>query len=199
MIRTPVALVPYIVLAAVVAGALLWQKGDELIGNQTTVSGTASVGGPFALTDQNGALKSDKDFRGKFLLLYFGYTYCPDVCPLTLGVMEDALAKLPRETRASIVPVFITVDPARDTPKVLKTYLEGFGKEWVGLTGSQVEIAVAAKGYRVFYARQPLAGGGYGMNHSSVIYLMGRDGRYVTHYDESIGPDALAADLKKRV
>jgi cytochrome oxidase Cu insertion factor (SCO1/SenC/PrrC family) len=197
MIRTPVALVPYILLAAVIVGAVLWQKGDALIGSQG--SGTASVGGPFALTDQNGTIKTDKDFRGKYLLVYFGYTYCPDVCPLTLGVMEDALSKLPRETRASIVPVFITVDPTRDTPKVLKTYLEGFGKEWTGLTGSAVEIAVAAKEYRVFYTRQPLQGGGYGMNHSSVIYLMGRNGAYVTHYDESIGPDALAKDLKKRV
>lgn len=199
MIRTPIALVPYIVLVAILIAAALWQKGDELIGNQVTVSGTASVGGPFALTDQNGALRKDKDFRGKFMLAYFGYTYCPDVCPLTLGVMEDAIAKLPREQRASVVPVFVTVDPERDTPKVLKTYMEGFGKEWIGLTGSPVEIATVAKEYRVYYAKQPLEGGGYGMNHTSVIYLMGRDGTFVTHYDEGISPEQLAADLKKRV
>jgi protein SCO1/2 len=199
MIRTPIALVPYIVLVAVLIGAFLWQRGDELSASQVTVSGTAEVGGPFGLIDQTGLAKSDKDFRGKYLLVYFGYTYCPDVCPLTLGVMDDALAKLPPDTRRAIQPIFITVDPARDTPAVLKTYLQGFSKGWVGLTGDAPSIANVAKEYRVYYAKQALPGGGYAMNHSSVIYLMGRNGAYVANYDESIGPDALADELKKRV
>jgi protein SCO1/2 len=199
MIRTPVALVPYILLLAVLIGGFLWQRGDEMIAGQMTVSGTASVGGPFGLTDQTGATRSDKDFRGRYMLIYFGYTYCPDVCPLTLGVMEDALSKLPKDQAKRIVPIFITVDPARDTPSVLKTYLHGFGKEWIGLTGDAPSIANVAKEYRVYYAKAPLEGGGYAMNHSSVIYLMAPNGTFVTHYEEDIGPKALADDLKKRI
>jgi cytochrome oxidase Cu insertion factor (SCO1/SenC/PrrC family) len=199
MIRTPVALIPYIVLVTVLLSAVLWQKGDEMIGSQVTIGGKALVGGPFGLIDQNGEGRSDKDFRGRYMLIYFGYTFCPDVCPLSLGVMEDALANLPREKRGSIVPIFITVDPERDTPKAMKTYLQGFGKEWVGLTGDPVSIKHAATEYRVFYAKQPLKGGGYAMAHSSTIYLMAPDGSFITHYDESIGPKALADDLKKRI
>jgi protein SCO1/2 len=158
----------------------------------------AQIGGPFTLVDQNGAKKSDTDFRGKFMLVYFGYTYCPDVCPLTLGVMDDALAKI-GAARARVVPVFITVDPARDTPKVMKSYVAAFGGHWVGLTGSAVEIAKVAKSYAVYYKKQPLKGGGYAMDHSSTIYLMGPDGSFVANYDESLGPAGLAAELKKKV
>ncbi len=198
MIRTPIALVPYIVLVAVLLGAILWQEGNELTSGQVTISGVADIGGPFTLTDQDGVPRRDADFRGRYRLVYFGYTFCPDVCPLTLGVMNDALDKMGFKAKV-VAPIFITVDPARDTPKVLKTYLAAFGKNWVGLTGDDAAIANVAKEYRVYFKRQPLKGGGYGMDHSSVIYLMDPNGRYVTHYDDSIGPDALAADLKKRV
>jgi protein SCO1/2 len=197
MIRTPIALVPYIVLATVIFTAALWQAGDEMASRQRTV-GIADVGGPFVLTDQDGAARTQADYRGRYMLIYFGYTYCPDVCPLSLGVMNDALDKMGSKARA-VTPIFITVDPARDTPKVLKTYVAAFGKNWVGLTGDAAAIATVTKEYRVYFKRQPLKDGGYAMDHSSTIYLMGPDGRFITHYDESMGPDALAQDLKKRV
>jgi protein SCO1/2 len=197
MIRTPIALVPYIVLAAVLCTATLWQASNQMASRQYA-SGVADVGGPFQLTDQDGAQRTQADFRGRYMLIYFGYTYCPDVCPLSLGVMNDALDKMGPKSKA-VTPIFITVDPSRDTPKVLKTYVAAFGKNWVGLTGDEAAIASVAKEYRVYFKRQPLKQGGYAMDHSSTIYLMGPDGRFITHYDESIGPYALSQDLKKRV
>jgi cytochrome oxidase Cu insertion factor (SCO1/SenC/PrrC family) len=192
MIRTPLALVPYMLAIAAVIAGLLWHAGD-LVGTQ----GEASVGGPFALVDQNGQARTDRDFRGRYMLIYFGYTFCPDVCPATLGVMGDALSKLGNPKR--IVPIFITVDPARDKPAVLKTYLKGFGSAFVGLTGSDKAIGDAAHAYRVYFAKHSLSGGGYAMDHSSTIYLMGPDGRFMGYYDETVGPDALADDLRKRL
>jgi len=200
MIRTPLAVVPYLLAVAAVVGGLLWHEGDLVAGlGQSTTSGLATVGGPFRLIDQMGRVRSDADFRGQYLLVYFGYSECPDVCPTTLGVMADALDKLGGK-KGRIVPVFITIDPERDTPKVLKDYMKSFGPEFVALTGSLDAIKAVAKDYRVYFAKHALPGGGYSLDHSSVIYLIGPDGKFVTYYDdESIGPDALAADLKKRI
>lgn len=192
MIRTPAALIPWLLAIATVIGGVLWHAGD-LVGT----TGAAQVGGPFALTDQNGQARTDKDFRGRFMLIYFGYSYCPDVCPTTLAEMGDALGQLGGNAKR-IVPVFITIDPARDNPAVLKTYLKSFGANFVGLTGSDKAIIDVAHEYRVYFQKQALQGGGYAMNHSSTIYLMGPDGKFVTYYDESIGPDGLAKELKKR-
>ncbi len=155
------------------------------------------VGRPFALTDQNGQARTDKDFRGRYMLIYFGYTFCPDVCPATLGEMGDALGQLGSDP-TRIVPIFITIDPARDKPAVLKTYLKSFGANFVGLTGSAKAVVNVTHEYRVYFAKHPLPGGGYAMDHSSTIYLLGPDGKFVTYYDETIGPDALAAALRKR-
>jgi protein SCO1/2 len=199
MIRTPIALIPYVLAAAMVWAGLLWHEADNTPGlGRVVVSGTASVGGPFALTDQTGAARTDKDFRGRFLLIYFGYRLCPDVCPATLGRMADTLGALGAKT-SRVVPIFITVDPERDTPGALKAYLASFGPEFVGLTGSVAAIAGAAKVYHVQYLKHPLPGGGYSVDHSSVIYLMGPDGRFVQYYDETISPDELAKDLRARL
>ena len=200
MIRTPLAYVPYLLALAAVLSGLLWHEGDVLRGQGgTVVAGTADVGGPFRLIDQNGKVRGASDFRGRFLLIYFGYSYCPDVCPTTLGVMADAMDKL-GVLKDRVVPVFITTDPERDTPAVLKAYLKAFGPEFVGLTGSDKAIAEAAHEYRVYYAKHPLPGGGYSVDHSSALYLMGPDGKFVTFYDdESVGPDVLAGDLKRRI
>jgi protein SCO1/2 len=162
-------------------------------------TGEIAVGGPFQLIDQNGKKVSDADFRGRFMLIYFGYSFCPDVCPTTLGVMAQALDKLGNDR---IVPVFITIDPARDTPKVLKQYMAAFGPRFVGLTGDDAAIEKVEKAYRVYARKRPLdparPDGNYAMDHSSVMYLVGPDGKVVTYYDEAISPDDLAADLKKR-
>ncbi len=127
-----------------------------------------------------------------------GYTFCPDVCPTTLSVMGDAMEKLgPLSER--VTPVFVTVDPSRDTPKVLKAYLKSFGPRFVGLTGSADAIAKISREYAVYAAKEPLQGGGYAMTHSNTIYLMGPNGKFLTHYDEAVGPDALAAKLKDQI
>ena len=196
MIRTPLALIPYLMAVAVVAAGLLWHAGDSLSG-ANRVEGEASIGGPFTLTDQDGEVRREADFRGRFMLVYFGYSTCPDICPTTLAVMADALEKLGPEAER-VVPIFITIDPGRDTSRVLKAYLKAFGPRFVGLTGEAKAVAAAAHAYRVYYRKRPLSGG-YAMDHSSHIYLMGPDGRFIANYDETLGPDGLAQALKKQL
>ncbi|MBV9992798.1 MAG: SCO family protein [Alphaproteobacteria bacterium] len=199
MLRTPTALVPYALMLAAALGGLVWHEGDGIAKlGTTTTSGSAAVGGPFALVDQDGHARSEADFKGRFMLVYFGYSFCPDVCPTTLAMVSDALSKLGPE-RARIVPVFVSVDPDRDTPKVLKDYLKSFGPDFVGLTGDAKHIAQAERAYHVFAAKHPLPGGAYAMDHSGVLYLMGPDGRFVTYYEDQVGPDGLAGDLKARL
>ena len=145
------------------------------------------------------------DFRGKYMLIFFGYTYCPDVCPTTLAVEKEALDKLGARANR-IVPIFITVDPKRDTPDKLKSYLSSFDAKppstrpnFVGLTGTDEEIAKAAKAYRVYY-RAHLDGfmagaAGYSIDHTGDVYLMGPEGKFVAYYSQGILPDEMAADL----
>jgi protein SCO1/2 len=199
MFRIPVALIPFLFLAAFVAAGALWHLGDlrSQQGTQTISSTPAQIGGPFALTDQNGMRHSDTDYRGKYMLIFFGYTYCPDVCPTTLAVISAALNMM--GSRADrIVPIFITVDPKRDKPEILKAYLDAFGARWVGLTGEPDEIASVAKAYRVFYRESPGEGDNYTVDHSGVVYLMKPDGAYLANYSLANSPDKMAADLTRR-
>jgi cytochrome oxidase Cu insertion factor (SCO1/SenC/PrrC family) len=199
MFKTKEALIPYLLLVAALAGGLLWHESENVPGlGRTVTTGTADVGGPFTLTDQDGKKRSLSDFRGKYVLIYFGYSFCPDVCPTTLGVVAEALDRLGTDANR-IVPVFITIDPERDTPSVLKTYMAAFGPRFVGFTGSPSEIAAVEKSYRVYAKKSPIKGGGYGVDHSSVLYLMGPDGRLVSFYDELIPPKDLAKDLKAKI
>lgn len=197
---TRLAFVPWLLLVAATVGGYLWNAGDEIaaIGHQSA-TGQASIGGPFQLLDQNGVPRSDRDFRGRYMLVYFGYTFCPDVCPTTLGAIADAYAKIGmRQTH--IVPVFITLDPARDRPKTLKAYLQSFGPEFVGLTGSDRAIRSTAAEYRVYYSSHPTSNGSYAIDHTGVAYLMDPQGKFVTYYDEnSLDPKGLAADLRRRI
>jgi protein SCO1/2 len=156
-----------------------------------------SIGGPFTLTDQNGIVRHDSDFRGKLMLVYFGYTYCPDVCPATLNTMTAAMDKL-GASGAAVQPIFITVDPARDGVAQMKSYVANFTPRLLALTGTPAEIAVAAKAYRVYF--QPVKGedaDDYSVDHSAFVYLMGRDGRYLAHFAPDIGADQMAAAIKK--
>jgi protein SCO1 len=194
MRQTSVALLFCVLALALVASIGLWRMADRA----EPAGGTASIGGPYVLTDQNGAPRSDRDFHGRWVLLYFGYTFCPDVCPTTLAKMSAALGKLGTQADR-FVPVFVTIDPARDTPSVLKTYLAAFGPQFVGLTGKPADIARVAHSYRVYYAKHPLAGGNYAMDHSSVIYLIDPNGNFVKAYDDDASPAALASDLKKQL
>jgi len=189
--------------AIVVAGtlaAVLWHLGDQSQQGPgpVTSSGEAAVGGPFVLTDQYGRTRTDTEFSGHFMLIYFGYTNCPDVCPTTLSVIADAMDKL-KGAAQQITPVFITVDPARDTPAVLKDYLAAFGPEFVGLTGTQAQIEQVAKEYKVYTRSHSGAGGTYTVDHSNVIYLIGPGGKFVADYDETVGPEKLAADILKQM
>ena len=161
-------------------------------------AGSAAIGGPFALTDQDGHTRTDRDFRGKWALVYFGYTFCPDVCPTTLQDMAIALRRLGPKAR-QVVPLFITLDPARDHPAVLKKYLAAFGPEFQGLTGTPQQITSVAHAYRVYFAKRPLPAGGYSVDHASTIYLMNPEGQFVSTIDDQEGAAALEKDLAARV
>lgn len=183
---------------ALAAAWFLWRAADLVVQVPPDTATASNVGGPFALTDQTGQRRTDRDFRGHWVLLYFGYSYCPDVCPTTLALMSNVLDKLGAQS-SRIVPVFITVDPARDTPSVLKSYLGAFGPRFVGLTGSAADIAKVAHAYRAYYEKRPLPGGGYSVDHSSVIYLLDPQGRFVKAYDDTAKSDAIADDLRKQL
>ena len=183
-------------VAGLLVAALLLGAGSFV---WLTRGGTASlVGGSFALEDGNGRPVAADDFRGKYMLIYFGYTFCPDVCPTTLTEMANALDRLgPRAD--TVQPIFITVDPKRDTPGVMKQYVAAFGPRMIGLTGSPEQIAQVAKEYRVYSAehRTGPGPGDYTMDHSSIIYLMGPDGRFIAPIRADETGAEIAADIVK--
>ena len=156
----------------------------------------SAIGGPFHLVDQEGKTVTDADLRGKWSLVYFGYTHCPDACPTALNDISIALDELGPK-RAAVRPVFITVDPERDTSEVLKSYVTSFDAPILALTGTPEEIAQAAKGYRVYYAKHPEVGGDYSMDHSSVIYVMDPQGRFTASFTQENSPEEIAERLKK--
>ncbi len=161
---------------------------------------TISIGGPFELVDSAGHSVTNRSWPGKFLLVYFGYTYCPDVCPTTLTTLTGALAKL--GSRADDVqPLFITVDPKRDTPAVLAGYTAAFSPKLVGLTGSPEQIAQVAREYRVYYAEHRTGPGpdDYLMDHSSIIYIISPDGRFLSVLPADQPVDSMAAQILEHI
>lgn len=140
----------------------------------------AKIGGAFTLTDQNGKTVRDSDFAGKYRIVYFGYTYCPDVCPTDMAKIGQAMKLLDQQAprvAARVVPIFITVDPERDTPAVIKQFVANFHPRIVGLTGSPQAIAAVARNYAIYFNKQPpAAGGGYMVDHVAIAYLMGPNG-----------------------
>jgi cytochrome oxidase Cu insertion factor (SCO1/SenC/PrrC family) len=170
-------------------GRSLWTGSAEGIG--------ASIGGPFQLTDQNGKPRTDADFRGQYLLVFFGYANCPDTCPTTLQTLTQAMDKLgPAAQR--VTPIFITVDPERDTAAALKEYAQNFHPRLVALTGSADQIAAVAKEYRVYFAKSG-DGPNYAMDHTALIYMMGPDGRYLANFAPQAAADDIAKDLRQRI
>lgn len=158
----------------------------------------ARIGGPFTLTDQNGKTVTDADFTGRYRIVYFGYTYCPDVCPTDLTKIGAALRTLDKQaprTAQKIVPLFISVDPERDTPAQLKQYVGNFYPRLVGLTGTPQAIAQVAKAYAIAYMKQPTPSG-YLMGHTQVAYLMGPDGKPITSLPLEEDPPAIVAELE---
>ena len=163
--------------------------------------GRALIGGPFTLVDHTGKTRHDTDFRGRHMLIYFGYTFCPDVCPTALQVMTGALDQLDPAQQKRIAPIFITVDPARDTTDHLKTYVGNFHPQLVGLTGTEKQVADAARAYRVYFAKAKDAGESpdYLMDHSSIVFLMGSDGGYISHFTHATAPEKMAEALRKQL
>jgi cytochrome oxidase Cu insertion factor (SCO1/SenC/PrrC family) len=160
--------------------------------------GRGTVGGPFTLTDQNGRPRSDTDFRGKLVIVYFGYTHCPDVCPSDLMAITQALDAL-GPAAEGVQPVFITIDPERDT-KGLAEYVSAFHPSLIGLTGSPEEILRVANAYKAFYVKvQDERSGDYSIDHAGVIYLMGRNGEYLGFMPPQTAPDRLTEILRKNL
>lgn len=161
----------------------------------------ALIGGPFSLIDHNGKNVTQEDFQGKYMLIYFGYTYCPDICPMELQIMSDALDRSPKEILAEINPIFITVDPGRDTVEILAQYVPAFHEKMIGLTGSEAQVKAVKKAYRVYGAKEKIAEGedpdAYLVSHTSYIYLMDPAGQYVTHFKSRSDPEVMAKRLSE--
>lgn len=163
----------------------------------------AAIGGPFTLTDQHGKIRRWSDFRGKFTAIYFGYTFCPDICPVDMQRTAQGIAQFRKDhpdLAGRVQQVFVSVDPARDTPEKVGQFTAAFGKDIVGLTGSPEEIAKAAKEFKVFYEKGKDEGdGAYLVNHSNITYLFGPDGQPVSTLPTDLGPRDIASELAKWV
>jgi len=196
---------PFVLVATAFAGVLVLVAG-VLIGlafrDQTHgVAGSplgAAIGGKFSLVDQNGKTVTDTDLKGKWQLVFFGYTHCPDVCPTALNDLSLALEQLGAK-KNEVGIVFISVDPDRDTPAVLKSYVESFGGPIEALTGTPDQVAQAAKDYRVYYAKHQRADGGYDMDHSALIYIMDPQGHFTATFTPDDTSDKMVERLKKLV
>jgi len=195
---------PRFAIAAVILAGVLVLAAGALVAiayrdNPKGAAGTllsSAIGGPFRLVDQNGKPFTDANLKGKWHLLFFGYTHCPDTCPTALNEISLAMDRLGKK-RDEVGVVFITVDPERDTPEVLKSYMQSFDAPIVALTGTPDEVAQAAKAYRVFYAKHQRADGGYDMDHSAVIYIMDPQGRFTATLSPDTTADAMSERLQK--
>jgi protein SCO1/2 len=192
MSRTMKALLA--VWIAVLVGAAGWVGWDAMQGRQP------AIGGPFTLVDQNGRTVTNEMLKGKPTLIYFGYTFCPDVCPTSLLLMETAIEKLGPDAAKKVNLVFITIDPERDTQKLIKDYVSNFSPTFIGLTGTPEQVTAAARAYRVYYQKVPGKDGApYLMDHSSIVYLLDRNGRFVTHFTHEAKAEAIAAGVERLI
>ena len=197
-VRLALIVLAGLAVGAVAALAIFPEARAKLLPTGATSVGRALVGGPFQLTDQTGKRVTDKDFRGRYTLVFFGFTNCPDICPSALQVMAAALDQLGPKGQA-VTPLFISVDPERDSPRELATYVKSFHPRLVGLTGTPEEIEAVTKAYRVYVKKvaDTRSSAGYSFDHSAIIYLMGPDGAYVTHFTATTSADAMAERLAK--
>jgi cytochrome oxidase Cu insertion factor (SCO1/SenC/PrrC family) len=157
-----------------------------------------SYGGTFILVDQKGSPITDENFRGKYMLIAFGYTHCPDICPTLLADMANAMTRLGPEG-AEITPIFVTLDPARDTPKVIADYVSSFSPRMVGLTGPEEYIASAAQKYHIKYEKHPEKNGNYSIDHTAAIFLMGRDGQFLDRFDSGVKTNEMVERIRARL
>lgn len=164
-----------------------------------SVPAAVSIGGPFSLVDTGGKPVTDADFHGRWMVLYFGYTFCPDICPTELQTIASALDLL-GPAAAQVSPVFVTIDPTRDTPKMLAEYTKLFDSRIVGLTGSTAQIEAVERAYRVYAERVDSANNTeYLMNHSSFVYLVGPDGKFVALFRQGASPREIADAISARM
>ncbi|MDD1528115.1 copper-binding protein [Bradyrhizobium sp. WBOS7] len=179
--------------ASLIVGLLImfWAMGGI-----SKVAQPAAIGGPFQLTDQNGKAVTDKSLKGKPTLIFFGYTHCPDVCPTSLFEISEVLRVMGKDAD-KLNAVFISVDPERDTQAALKDYLSSFDPHLQGLSGDPAETAKVITSYRVYAKKIPTKDGDYTMDHTALIYLMDRDGRFVSPFNLKRTPEEAAAELKK--
>lgn len=191
------ALLAILVALGALAASIVYSTSDRP--GTVVSSGIAQVGGTFEMTDQDGRRVSDKDFLGKYTLYYFGYTYCPDVCPAELQVVSAALNEVPNAADTFKV-AFVSIDPARDTPQVMKDYVQNFWPGTVGLTGSDEDVRQMAGKFRVYYNKvtdgKNASTDDYLMDHSSIVYLMGPDGKFIRHFAYGTPADEIADALK---
>ena len=207
MKERPIWMWPLVVGLVTLLGAfivlLIIQPGSSsgIRQGEVVSSGRADIGGPFTLVDHTGRTVTEADFHGRAMLIYFGFTYCPDICPFSLQIMDAALDELSAEDRARIQPVLISIDPERDTPEQMALYIssEAFPDNLVGLTGTTEQIAEAAAAWRVVYQRAEDPSGdpdAYVMDHSSLIYLMDGEGEFARVFSHGTTPGDMAAELQ---
>jgi len=179
--------------ASLVVGLLImfWAMGGV-----SKVAQPAAIGGPFQLTDQNGKAVTDKSLKGKPTLIFFGYTHCPDVCPTSLFEISEVLRAMGRDAD-KVNAIFISVDPERDTPAAMKDYLSSFDPHLEGLSGDPAETAKVITSYRVYAKKVPTKDGDYTMDHTALIYLMDREGRFVSPFNLKRTPEEAAVELKR--
>ncbi len=188
---------PLVVVAAFAASlavgllVTLW-----MLGGMSSATAPASIGGPFQLSDQAGRTVTEKDLQGRPTLVFFGFTHCPDVCPTSLFEMSEVLRAMGSDAD-KVNAYFVSVDPERDTPVAMKDYLSSFDPHLKGLTGSPEAVAKITSGYRVYAKKVPLKDGDYTIDHTALIYLMDRNGRFVAPFNIKRTPEEGAADLKR--
>ncbi|HYD32353.1 MAG TPA: SCO family protein [Azospirillaceae bacterium] len=181
-----------------IAAVVAWNQLSHLPPGGT-ITTTANIGGPYSLVDHTGKPVTGDTYAGKLQLVYFGYTFCPDVCPTELSTMAQALDRLGADAD-KIQPLFITIDPQRDTVTQLAAYTPLFHPQMIGLTGSPEQVAAAARAFRVYYAKAKTdESGHYAMDHSSFVYLMGPDGHFLTVFPHGTDPDKMAAEIRARL
>jgi protein SCO1 len=188
-----------LILSAFVTGLVVF-TGIFLYatGNFGAGPATSAIGGPFRLIDQNGNAITDGDYKGRPFLVFFGYTHCPDVCPTTLFDVSEVMRVLGKDADRTGA-LFVTVDPERDTPAVMKDYLSSFDPHLRGATGDRVAIDAVEKAYRVYAKKVPMENSDYTMDHTALVYLMDKQGRFVTPFSLKRRPEEAAADLRRHL
>jgi protein SCO1 len=183
-------------IGALTGAAVLLLSSPQ--GPRVESSGTALVGGPFSLVGADGKTVTDRDFSGRYMLVFFGFTHCPDICPAELQVIAQALDRL-GDKASKVVPIFVTVDPERDTPRAMADYVKSFGPSFVGLTGSPEAVAAAAKAYRIAYTKveNKASPSDYSVDHSALVYLMDPQGKYLAHFAYGTSAEDMAEKLSR--